>query len=264
MPPFGTLTRHKLRSMKIAVAGGTGTVGRHVVRIARERGHEVISLSRSEGVDLITGKGLDAALQGVDTVIDVSGIRELTTKKNVDFFTSSTQNLLAAEKSAGTTHHIALSIVGIHLAKSGLYAGKLAQEEAVRHGAVPWTILRSTQFHEFVPMTLRYTSAGPLALVPRMLMQPVAAAEVAEALVDAAEAGPRGRLPDLGGPGKERLADLIRAYLRKTGKKKLIAQVPLPGPMGKAMRTGDLIPEPGARVGRQTFQQWLEGTAAQA
>ncbi|PTT63735.1 SDR family oxidoreductase [Arthrobacter sp. HMWF013] len=246
--------------MKIAVAGGTGTVGRHVVRVARERGHEVVSLSRREGVNLITGKGLNEALQNVDTVIDVSGIRELTTKKNVDFFTTSTQNLLAAEKKAGTKHHIALSIVGIHLAKSGLYAGKLAQEEAVRHGDVRWTILRATQFHEFVPMTLGYTSAGPLALVPRMLMQPVAAAEVAEALVDAAEAGPKGRLPDLGGPGKERLADLVRAYLRKTGKKKLIVQVPVPGPMGKAMRSGDLIPEPGAAVGRQTFAQWLEST----
>jgi uncharacterized protein YbjT (DUF2867 family) len=244
--------------MKIAVAGGTGTVGRHVVRVARERGHEVVSLSRHEGVNLITGKGLNEALHNVDTVIDVSGIRELTTKKNVDFFTTSTQNLLAAEKKAGTKHHIALSIVGIHLAKSGLYAGKLAQEEAVRHGDVRWTILRATQFHEFVPMTLGYTSAGPLALVPRMLMQPVAAAEVAEVLVDAAEAGPKGRLPDLGGPGKERLADLVRAYLRKTGKKKLIVQLPLPGPMGKAMRSGDLIPEPGAAVGRQTFEQWLD------
>lgn len=235
-------------------------MGRHVVRVARERGHEVVSLSRHEGVNLITGKGLNETLKNVDTVIDVSGIRELTTKKNVDFFTTSTQNLLAAEKKAGTKHHIALSIVGIHLAKSGLYAGKLAQEEAVRHGDVRWTILRATQFHEFVPMTLGYTSAGPLALVPRMLMQPVAAAEVAEALVDAAEAGPKGRLPDLGGPGKERLADLVRAYLRKTGKKKLIVQVPLPGPMGKAMRSGDLIPEPGAGVGRQTFTQWLEST----
>ncbi|WP_426226186.1 SDR family oxidoreductase [Pseudarthrobacter sp. DSP2-3-2b1] len=249
--------------MKIAVAGGTGTVGRHVVRIARERGHEVVSLSRSEGVDLVTRKGLDEALQNVEAVIDVSGIRELSTKKNVDYFTSSTQNLLAAGKKAGVRHLVVLSTVGIDNAPSSVYAGKRAQEEAVRHGDVPWTILRSTQFFEFVPMTLGYTSAGPLAVVPRMLTQPVAAAEVAEALVDAAEAGPHGRVKDLGGPGKELLANLARAYVRKTGQRKLVLQVPAPGPMGKAMRQGDLIPEPGAAVARQTFQQWLDAYSAE-
>lgn len=236
-------------------------MGRHVVRLARERGHNVVSLSRADGVDLTTGKGLDAALQGVDTVIDVSGIREMSTKKNVDFFTSGTQNLLAAEKRAGVKHHLALSIVGIDHANSGLYAGKLAQEEAVRHGDVPWSILRSTQFYEFVPLTLRLTSLGPLALVPRMLTQPVAASEVAKALVDAAEAGPQGRLPDLAGPGKERLSNLVTAYLKKAGKHKVILQVPLLGPVGKAWRSGDMIPAPGAAVGRQTFEQWLDATS---
>ncbi|MET4589319.1 NAD(P)H-binding protein [Arthrobacter sp. 754] len=248
--------------MKIAVAGGTGTVGRHVVRIARERGHEVVSLSRGEGVDLVKGKGLNEALQKVDVAIDVSGIRDLSTKKNVDFFTTGTQNLLAAEKKAGVKHHVLLSTVGIEKAPSSIYAGKRAQEEAVIHGDVPWTILRSTQFHEFVPMTLGYTSAGPLAMVPRMLLQPVAAAEVAEALVDAAEAGPRGRLTDMGGPGKELLANLARAYVRKTGRRKLVVQVPAPGPVGKAMRKGYLLPGPAAAVGRQTFDQWLDATAA--
>lgn len=247
--------------MDIAVAGGTGTVGRHVVRTARERGHHVASLSRAAGVDLTTGKGLDQALRGVDTVIDVSGIREISTKKNVDFFTSGTQNLLAAEKRAGVKHHVVLSIVGIDKAPSSVYAGKRAQEEAVKHGGVPWSILRSTQFHEFVPKELSHASAGPLAVVPRMLTQPVAASEVAKALVDAAEAGPRGCLPDLAGPGKERLADLVTAYLRKAGKHKVILQIPLLGPLGKAMRSGDLIPAPGAAVGRQTFQQWLDATS---
>lgn len=243
--------------MKIAVAGGTGTAGRHVVRIATERGHDVVSLSRAEGVDLMTGKGLEHALQGAEAVVDVSGIRAMSTKKNVDFFTTGTQNLLSAGKEAGVRHHLALSIVGIDRAKSGLYAGKLVQEDEVRHGGVPWTILRSTQFHEFVPMVLSHTSPGPMAVVPRMLIQPVAAAEVAEALVDAAEAGPQGRIADLGGPEKVLLADLVRAYLRKTGRRKLVVQLPLPGPMGKAMRGGDLIPAPGTDVGRQTFQEWL-------
>ncbi|MDV8146951.1 SDR family oxidoreductase [Arthrobacter sp. B10-11] len=243
--------------MNIAVAGGTGTVGRHVVSIARSRGHQVVSLSRADGVDLVSGRGLDEALRGVDTVIDVSGPRAVSTKKAVDFFTNSTQNLLAAEKKAGVRHHVALSIVGIDNATSGLYAGKLVQEDAVRHGDVPWTLLRSTQFHEFVPMTVSVASLGPLVLVPQMRTQPVAAREVAEALVDAAEAGPRGRVADLGGPRAEELAALVRAYLQKTGRRKRAVKLFVPGSMGKAMRNGDLIPKPGAAVGRQTFQEWL-------
>lgn len=244
--------------MRIAVAGGTGTVGRHVVAIARERGHEVVSLSRAEGVDLVNGRGLDQALQNVETVIDVSGIQATSTKKAVDFFTNATQNLLAAEKKAGVKHHVALSIVGIDKANSGLYAGKLVQEDEVRHGGIPWTILRSTQFHEFVPMSIKAASVGPLVFVPMMSTQPVAAKEVAMALVDAAVAGPQGRLPDLGGPRAEQLKDLVAAYLAKTHQKKRIVPLPLPGPMGKAMRNGSLIPAPGSAVGRQTFLEWLE------
>jgi uncharacterized protein YbjT (DUF2867 family) len=244
--------------MRIAVAGGTGTVGRHVVEIARERGHEAVSLSRSEGVDLVNGRGLDQALQGAEAVIDVSGIETISTKKAVDFYTNATQNLLAAEKAAGVRHHVALSIVGIDKATSGLYAGKLVQEDEVRHGGVPWSLLRCTQFHEFVPMVVRAASAGPVVIVPKMFTQPVAAREVAEALVDAAEAGPKGRLPDLGGPRAEKLADLVRAYLQKTGKRKRVVQLNAPGAMGKAMRKGKLIPKAGAAVGRQTFQEWLE------
>lgn len=244
--------------MRIAVAGGTGTVGRHVVAIARERGHHVVSLSRTEGVDLVSGHGLDQALQGVETVIDVAGIQTMSTKKAVDFFTNATQNLLAAEKKAGVRHHVALSIVGIDNANSGLYAGKLVQEDEVRHGGIPWTLLRSTQFHEFVPMSIKAASVGPLVFVPTMLTQPVAAEEVAAALVDAAEAGPHGRLPDLGGPRAEQLKSLVAAYLAKTRQKKRIVPLRVPGAMGKAMRSGALIPAPGSAVGRETFLEWLE------
>jgi uncharacterized protein YbjT (DUF2867 family) len=244
--------------MRIAVAGGTGTVGRHVVAVARERGHHVVGISRAEGVDLVNGRGLYQALQGAETVIDVSGIQTVSTKKAVDFFTNATQNLLAADKQAGVKHHIALSIVGIDKANSGLYAGKLVQEDEVRHGGIPWTLLRATQFHEFVPMTVKAASAGPVVLVPKMFTQPIAAREVAIALVDAAEAGPRGRVPDLGGPRAEQLKDLVKAYLARSGQKKRIIPLHVPGPMGKAMRNGGLIPAAGAAVGRQTFLEWLE------
>jgi uncharacterized protein YbjT (DUF2867 family) len=250
--------------MRIAVAGGTGTAGRHVVAVAKERGHHVVSLSRAEGVDLVNGRGLVQALAGIDTVIDVSGIQTTSTKQAVDFYTSATQNLLAAEKEAGVQHHVALSIVGIDGATSGLYAGKLVQEDEVRHGGIPWTLLRSTQFHEFVPLTVKIGSVGPLVAVPKMFTQPVAAREVAESLVDAAEAGPRGRISDLGGPRTEELADLVRSYLAKTGERKKVLEAVLPGRMGKAMRSGALIPAPGAAVGRQTFQQWLEAINSDA
>lgn len=246
--------------MRIAVAGGTGTVGRHVVEVAQARGHDVVSLSRAEGVDLVNGRGLAQALEGVETVIDVSGIQTLSTKKAVDFFTNATQNLLAAEKQAGVQHHVALSIVGIDGSTSGLYAGKLVQEDEVRHGGIPWTLLRSTQFHEFVPMAVKAAGAGRLVIIPKMFTQPVAAREVAEALVKAAEAGPQGRITDLGGPRTEELTDLVRAYMQKTGQRKRIVTVHVPGPTGKAMRGGALIPMPGAAVGHQTFLEWLEAS----
>lgn len=248
--------------MRIAVAGGTGTVGRHVMEVARERGHEAVSLSRAEGVDLVNGRGLSQALTGVEAVIDVSGIQTNSTKKAVDFFTNATQNLLAAEKQAGVQHHVALSIVGIDGATSGLYAGKLVQEEEVRHGGIPWTLLRSTQFHEFVPLAARIGSVGPLVAVPRMFTQPVAAREVAEALVKAVEAGPKGRVKDLGGPRTEQLANLVRTYLARTGGRKKVVEAVLPGAMGKAMRSGALVPAAGAAVGRQTFLDWLEASSA--
>lgn len=237
-------------------------MGHYVVAIARERGHHVGSISRAEGVDLISQRGLDQALQNVETVIDAAGIQTMSTKKAVDFFTNATQNLLAAEKKAGVQHHVALSIVGIDNANSGLYAGKLVQEDEVRHGGIPWTLLRSTQFHEFVPMSVKAASVGPLVFVPTMFTQPVAAKEVAAALVDAAEAGPKGRIPDLGGPRTERLKDLVSAYLARTGQKKRIVPLRLPGPMGKAMRKGALLPAPGSAVGRQTFLEWLETVGA--
>lgn len=247
--------------MKIAVAGGTGTVGRHVVDLAKQRGHEVVGLSRAEGVDLVSGRGLDAALRGIHTVIDVAGTNTTSTKKAVDFFTSASQNLLAAERRAEVKHHVVLSIVGIDKATSGLYAGKLVQEDTVRHGDIPWTLLRSTQFHEFVQLVLKTASAGPVVVVPKMFTQPVAAREVAEALVAAAEAGPRGRITDLGGPRMEELDGMVRAYLARTGRRGTVVEIPLPGPMGKAMRSGALIPAPGAAVGRQTFREWLEASS---
>ncbi len=170
---------------KIAVAGGTGWVGRRVVESVRALGAEPVVIARSTGVDLTTGTGLEEALAGVDAVIDVSNIVTQSRRRATEFFEASTRHLLRAEERRGVGHHVLLSIVGIDRVGLGYYQAKLAQEEFVRHSEVPWTILRATQFHEFAAQML---GDGPVALIPSMLSQPVAAQEVADELVRLATA----------------------------------------------------------------------------
>lgn len=243
--------------MRIAVAGGTGQVGAHVVTVARERGHEVIVLSRGTGVDLVAGTGVAEALGGVDVVIDVASVTTLDADESVAFFSAVTRTLLDAETAAGVRHHLALSIVGVDRAPWGYYAGKVAQERLVESGEVPWTILRATQFHEFAEQIYERATIGPLHVAPTMRTQPIAAREVAEHLVALAEAGPAGRTPDLGGPREERLVDMVRALARRRGSRAWIPAIPLPGASGRAQRDGSLLPKPDAVLGTQTFAEWL-------
>lgn len=243
--------------MRIAVAGGTGAVGTHVVEVARERGYDVVVLARSAGVDLMNPRSLQGALRDVDTVIDVSNVSTLKTEQSVAFFTGATRNLLATERAAYVGHHVALSIVGADAAPDGYYAGKLAQEQLIQDGDVPWTIQRTTQFHEFAAMMFDQAKAGPLHLAPRARTQPVAAREVAERLVTLAAEAPVGRAIDLGGPQEESLAEMVRGYARTIGHRGWIPAVSLPGSMGRAQRSGALLPGPDALRGRQTFAEWL-------
>ncbi|OZF26605.1 3-beta hydroxysteroid dehydrogenase [Rhodococcus sp. 14-2496-1d] len=247
--------------MKLAVAGGTGTVGVHVVEVARERGHEVVVLSRSAGVDLVSGSGLPDALSGVDAVIDVASTQTISAKESTAFFAAVTRNLLTAEGAAGIGHHVALSVVGIDKAPYAYYAGKVKQERLVRAGAVPWTILRATQFHEFAAQIRSQTSFGPLTVVPRMVSQPIAAREVAERLIDLAERPPAGRVADLGGPREERMAKMVRRYARAIGARGPVLEVPLPGAYGRAMRDGTLVTTQDSDHGLQTFDQWSDAQA---
>lgn len=243
--------------MRIAVAGGTGVVGRRIVEVARERGHDVVVLTRSEGVDLTTGAGLTERLAGVDAVIDASN---QTSQKRADaeaFFGDVTRNLLAAEAAAGVGHHVVLSIVGIDDADTGYYAGKRLQERVAADGSVPWSVLRATQFHEFAEQVLHFVRVGPFSLVPRMLSQPVAARDVAEALVDLAEAGPSGRVPDLAGPERHQMVDLARRVSQARGLGRRVVPVRLPGAGWRAMRTGALCPKDDGPRGRITFEEWL-------
>lgn len=244
--------------LRIAVAGGTGTVGRHVVDVARRRGHEVVVLSRGTGVDLVAGTGLDEAIATVDVVVDVTSLVSQKSEESRRFFGAVTRNLLAAEARAGVRHHVALSIVGIDRAPEGYYAGKVLQEELVAASVIPWTVLRATQFHEFASQIHGAVRLGPLVVVPRMVSEPVAALEVAERLVDLAEGPPRGRVRDLGGPHRERMADMVRRWAAATGRAGRVVAVPLPGTLGRAMRDGSLVSGEDADHGTTTFDQWLE------
>ncbi|MGW1819034.1 SDR family oxidoreductase [Streptomyces sp. NPDC002125] len=242
--------------MRVAVAGGTGVVGRLVVGELTAAGQKPVVLARSHGVDLVSGTGLDAALEGVVAVIDVSNMMTLGRAKAVAFFGTAGRNLLDAGARAGVGHHLALSVVGVDRVRHGYYQGKLAQEETVRGGRVPWTVLRATQFHEFVLQTLD-RSPKPLAVVPRMRIRPVAAQEVARHLVELVLTPPRGMAPEFAGPREEQLVDLVRKVLRARGERRLVLPVRVPGAAGAAMAGGGQLPAgPGPR-GVRTFDEWL-------
>ena len=246
--------------MRIAIAGGTGTVGRHVLACARATGADPVVLSRGRGVDLMQRTGLAEILRGVDAVIDVSSTKALSTKGARAFFETVTSNLLEAETVAGVRHHVVLSIIGAAKADSGHYAGKALQEQLVMSSGQAWSILRTTQFHEFAAQTAQRGALLGLVISPRLRCQPISAAVVARELVSISTAAPRGLVPDLAGPRQEDMHVMVRRYLRAIGARQPVLRVTLPGKIGRVMRDGALLPSPGTRRAGQTFDQWLEET----
>lgn len=245
--------------MKIAVAGGTGVVGMPTVEAVRSAGHEPVVLSRSAGVDLITGKGLETALDGVEAVIDTANVSTLNADAATEFFTAATGNLIAAAEHAGARHLVLLSIVGIDRIPYDYYAGKVAQEKVVEASSVPWTILRATQFHEFAGQMFERAKFGPLRLAPRARTQPIAAAEVGERLAALAAGAPQGRARDLAGPREEALDSMVKAYAKTKGHRGWVPSISIPTKQMKGMRAGLALPGLGADLGRQTFAEWLAG-----
>ncbi|MFE4754183.1 SDR family oxidoreductase [Streptomyces mirabilis] len=242
--------------MRVAVAGGTGLVGRHVVEELTAAGHHPVVLARSTGVDLVSGTGLDAALAGVDAVVDVTNVTTTSAKKAIAFFDRVAHTLQDAGEQAGVRHHVLLSIVGIDRVGLGYYQGKLRQEDVLKSGRTPWTVLRATQFHEFAQQTLDRVP-GPLAVVPRMRSQPVAAREVAHHLVRLVSAPAQGMAPELAGPRVEQVVDMTGRLLRARHQRRLLLPVKMPGATGTAMTGDGLLPTgPGPR-GSQTFDEWL-------
>ncbi|QAY58777.1 SDR family oxidoreductase [Microbacterium protaetiae] len=245
--------------MRIAIAGGTGTVGRLVTDLVRRHGHEPVVISRSTGIDLLSGDGLDAVLAGVDAVIDVTSTASMSAAASIRFFETATRNLLAAEQRAGVRHHVVLSIIGIDSVEKGYgyYQGKRAQEHMVQTGPIPSSLLRATQFHEFARQMFERMKVGPFVLVPTMRSQPIEAAEVAARLVELAEGVPAGRVTDIAGPRVERMADLARRYGRAAGLPGRVVELSLPGGSGRQMRDGSLLAGTSAQLRGQDFTTWL-------
>jgi uncharacterized protein YbjT (DUF2867 family) len=243
--------------VKIAVAGGSGTVGRYVVESVTNAGHEAVVLSRSSGYDLVSGGGLDDALAGVEVIIDVSNPSTTNRAKASSFFTGVTKNLHAAGSRARVQRLVSLSIVGIDNFPFGYYQAKLAQEEAVFTGPLPANVVRATQFHEFAAQILQLTKRGPFALMPMMRIQPIAARAVGQVLCDAALSTPSQRITEIAGPEVENLVAMSREILRARGSRAIVIPLHVPGSAGKMMRGGGQLPSSEVTLVGPTFVDWL-------
>ena len=244
--------------MRIAVAGGSGVAGRYVVEAARAAGHDPVVLSRSAGVDLRRDEGVVAALGSVEVIVDTTNPRTTSGPKATEFFTDVTRRLQAAGAAAGVARLVSLSIVGLERVPGfGYYEAKLAQERAAADGPLPVTVVRATQFHEFPAELLTRSMRGPVALMPVMRIQPVAARSVGEILVEVASGPPPDAIVEVAGPEREDLVDLARRLLRRHGRRALVLPLPVPGAAGRAMRSGAQRPTNGARIVGPTFEAWL-------
>jgi uncharacterized protein YbjT (DUF2867 family) len=251
--------------MRIAIVGGTGTLGRHVVTELTGRGHDVRALSRNGEyrVDLTTGEGLSKALDGCAAVVDASNAA--SAKRAVQVLVEGSRRLLAAEQQAGVGHHVCVSIVGCDRVSMGYYKVKVDQEHVVEHGPVPWSIVQATQFHELVATALAAAAKFKVLPVPRMQLQTIAAAEVAQAVADVAErAAVNGRV-QVAGPQVNTARDLALTWRRITGRRALLVPVPVPGKLGRALRDGGLTAGRSDIRGTVSFSDWLgaqQGTGA--
>jgi uncharacterized protein YbjT (DUF2867 family) len=245
--------------MRIAVAGGTGTVGKYVVLAAEQAGHQVAVLSRRVGVDVQTGDGLEAALEGVDVIVDTINPASMTRSKATAVFTESSRRLQRVGAAQGVSRLVTVSIVGVDRVPFGYYQAKLAQEAAALEGPLPATIVRATQFHEFPAQVFKRLRLGPVALMPRMRVQTIAARSVGEVLVKVATAAFAESIIEVAGPEPADMLDLARATTAGLGQRMVVVPVRIPGPAGKAMRSGGLLPSPGAHLAGPRFDEWLTG-----
>jgi len=248
---------------KIAVAGATGRLGSPTVEILRERGHEVVPISRGEGVDVITGEGLAAALDGIDLVIDAATGPSPDQAEATEFFTTAVGNLQQAGAESGVEGIIAVSIIGTDHFNTGYNAAKMAQEQAHFNGPVPARVLRAAQFHEFVAELVEWSTQGDTAYVPPMRTQLVAARGVAEALadlVDGADSAPIGNpIAEVAGPREESLLEAARLLVAKRGDGPRIEAGELFDDPEGLYPAGAVLPGPVAKLAGPSFEEWLNG-----
>ena len=249
--------------MRVAVVGATGRIGRLVHRALADRLHTVVPISRAHGVDVLSGDGLDAALNGVEVVVDVTNSTATESADTVDFFSRATERLLAAEDSAGVRHHVVLSIAGLWRVRGNAhYEGKRAQETTVTEGEVPYTIVPATQFHDFAEMVASWTESNGVAQLPPLLIQPVAPRDVAEVLATVAVSGPLGRHADVAGPQPEDLVDMARRTHAARGRSVRLVPSWHTGIFGAEMAGDVLLPSSDAHIAPTSFSTWLAQQSA--
>ena len=258
------------KGQKIAVTGATGRLGSHLVEILEQRGHEVVAIARSKGVDVVSGEGLEDALAGAQTIIDAATGPSPDEEEATAFFTASARNIQRAGAAAGAKRIVVVSIIGIDKFHGGYNAAKLAQEQTLLEGPLPVRIVRAAQFHEFVEPLVGWTIRDGVAYVPEMRTQLVAARVVAEALADAAEEPDieSGRINEVAGPRDERLADAAAALFASRRDSVEVREVrcgPVAAPEdpdAAAYAEGAALPNPGAKLAGPSFEEWLAARGA--
>ena len=257
--------------MKIVVIGGTGLIGSKVVSILRERGHEVMSASPSSGVNTLTGEGLAEALAGAQVMVDVANSPSFEDKPAMDFFEESGRNLVSAEKTAGVKHHVALSVVGTDRltgsgagSLSGYFRAKLTQENLVKASGIPFTIVHATQFFEFAKNIAQSGTDGSTVRLSSVLMQPMAADDVAAAVAEVALGKPVNGLIEVAGPDQIRQDELARQYLSATSDPRKVVTDDKPFYYGIEVNDQSLVPGPNARLTPTHFKEWLSHSAVRS
>ncbi|WP_342380396.1 SDR family oxidoreductase [Myxococcus stipitatus] len=248
--------------MKMVVIGGTGLIGTKVVARLRGQGHEVIAAAPSSGVNALTGEGLDEALAGAQVVVDVANSPSFEDQAVLEFFETSGRNLLAAEEKAGVKHHVALSVVGTErLLGSGYFRGKMAQEKRITAGRIPYTLVRATQFFEFMGGIAKAGTEGDTVRVSTALMQPISSDDVADAVAEAALGAPVQGIVEVAGPERMRVSDVVQRYMNaKQDGRKVIADAHALY-FGVELNDQSLTPGDKARIGPTRFDEWLRRSA---
>ena len=248
--------------MRVAVVGATGLVGRHTVEVLKRRQHDVVEIARSKGIDVLKRQGLDEALAGVDSCIDVTSFEAADRESAQSYFGTLTRNLLDAEQKAGVKHHVLLSILNLDLIEGNAHhAGKRAQEELVSASPVPHSILRAAQFHEFAEMLVGWVRTPEGAVVPPALLQPVAVIDVAKVLAEIAVDAPRG-LVNLAGPKPEDLVDMARRTFAVLNEPIELHPSWRGNIFGVEAAGEKLLAGPDARLASTTFEEWLKMRAS--